>query len=203
MANKEKIRKKQKKNEKCLLMLEQVKLHGGPIGMNELDKLEKMTEKELLSEVRYLRQTLAPNIREKRKVGTKFVKFSIEELKNQILNVLRPENDFIEDVDKLLLDNLSVKANMVPKIDEIKKVDEQLVGKLAVLEGPLDEKKVGLIISSDTVQLYHFTRYGFEPDDATNCYSDWKAIFVIDDYDFITRRTGVYLRCSVSKKDLK
>ena len=202
LANKEKIRKKQKKNEKCLLMLEQVKLHGGPISMNEVDKLEKLNEKELLSEVRYLRQTLAPNIREKRKVGTKFVKFSTEELKNQILNVLKPENDFIEDVDKLLLDIFSVKADMVPKSDVNKAADDQLVGKLAVLEGFLGEKKVGLIISSDTVQLYHFTRYGFEPDDATNCYTDWKAMFVIDDYDFITRRTGVYLRCSVSKKDL-
>ena len=83
LSRKEKIRKKQKKNEKCLLLLEQVKLHGGPISMNDLNKLDQLSEKELLSEVRYLRQTLAPNIREKRKAGNKFVKFSIEELKTK------------------------------------------------------------------------------------------------------------------------
>ena len=202
IANKERIRKKQKKNEKCLLLLEQVKLHGGPISMNDLNKLDQLSEKELLSEVRYLRQTVAPNIREKRKIGSKFVRFSLEELKNQILNVLKPENEYVEDIDQLLLTSLSDQANNDAKSNEKISADDQNIGSVALLEGPLSERRVGLVISEETVQLYNFTRYGFEPDDVSVSYSDWKVISIIEDYDFITRRTGVYLRCSVSKTDL-
>ena len=170
--------------------------------MNDLNKLDQLSEKELLSEVRYLRQTVAPNIREKRKIGSKFVRFSLEELKNQILNVLKPENEYVEDIDQLLLTSLSDQANNDAKSNEKISADDQNIGSVALLEGPLSERRVGLVISEETVQLYNFTRYGFEPDDVSVSYSDWKVISIIEDYDFITRRTGVYLRCSVSKTDL-
>ena len=67
VANQEKINKKIKKTEKCLKLLEQIKGHGGPITPNDLNKLENLTESEILNEVRYLRQTVAPNIRDKKK----------------------------------------------------------------------------------------------------------------------------------------
>jgi hypothetical protein len=65
IANKENIRKKQKKNENCLLHLKQVKINGGPINMNDLNKPDQLTKRQLLSEIRNLKQTPAPNIREK------------------------------------------------------------------------------------------------------------------------------------------
>ena len=123
-------------------------------------------------------------------------------MKSSKLNVLKPENEYVEDIDKLLLDTLSNQANSDAKSDQNKREDDLNIGKVAVLEGPLSERRVGLVMSEETVQLYNFTRYGFEPDDVTVSYIDWKVISVIDDYDFITRRTGVYLRCSVSKTDL-
>ena len=64
-ANQEKIRKKvRKKNEKCLKLLEDIK--WCPITPNDLSKLDHLTESEILSEVRYLWQTVAPNMRETR-----------------------------------------------------------------------------------------------------------------------------------------
>ena len=178
-----------------------MKLHGGPISCSDLDKLDSLSEGELLSEVRYLRQTVAPNIREKRKVGNKFEKFSIEELKSQVSNVLKPENDYVEDIDNLLLQlmNRTSEASDAGEEDEEPNKD---VGKVAVMEGPLKERRVGLVVSKDAVQLYHVTRYGLEPDDVTETLSDWQIVTLVDDYDFITRRTGVYMRCSVAKKDL-
>ena len=194
IATVEKRKKKQKKTEKCLQLLELIKMHGGPITTNELEKLDQITEAQLISEVRYLRQTLAPNIREKRKVGNKFEKFSREELKNQILNVLKPETDYVEDIDTLLL------ATMKDKIadgHEDDNKEDDVIGKLVIAEGVLGERKVGLVMSEEAIQLYHLTRYGFEPDDLKDALKDWKVVSEIEDYDFITKRTGVYLRCSV------
>ena len=71
------------------------------------------------------------------------------------------------------------------------------VDQVALFEGPLGERKVGVVLSKETVQLYHLTRYGFEPDDLSSALKDWKLVIKIDDYDFIQKRTGVYLRCSV------
>ena len=51
-------------------------MHGGPVSSNNLAELENLTDSEILAEVRYLRQTLAPNIRDKRKVDNNFVKFT-------------------------------------------------------------------------------------------------------------------------------
>ena len=66
----------------------------------------------------------------------------------------------------------------------------------------MKERRAGLVVSKNAVQLYHVTQYGLEPDDVTETLSDWQIVTPVDDYDFITRRTGVYMRCSVAKKDL-
>ena len=106
LARIHKIKQKIKKNEKCLLLLDQVKLHGGPVSANDVDKLDNLSEADVLAEVRYLRQTLAPNIREKRKVENKFRKFTKMELIQQIRSVLRPENEDFVDVNCLLLNSV-------------------------------------------------------------------------------------------------
>ena len=98
IANKERVRKKQLKNEKYLKLLIEVKKHGGPLTPNDIDKLGGLTDTEVLTQVKYLHQTVAPIIREKRKVGHIFVKFTREELEAQILNVLKPENKFDDEI---------------------------------------------------------------------------------------------------------
>ena len=162
LANQERIKKKQRKNVKCLSVLEDVKKHGGPITPDELDKLEALNDKQILSEVKYLRLTVAPNIREKRKVEKKFVKYSKKELIQQITNVLKPKSDDVSNVDVLLYKYLS-----------------------------------DVVLTRETIQLYQPTRYGFQPEDLTVESFKWELSKKIEDFDFITRRTGTYLRCSV------
>ena len=197
LAGSEKIKKKQKKNEKTLKLLQVIKTHGGPVTCNDLDNLEKLTDKQVLDEVRYLRHTIAPNIREKRKVENKFVKYTKAELITQIKNVLKPETEVEDNVDKLLFNSLVKK---LPELDQSLAAEVNTsfpVGSVALLEGPLDERKVGTAIDPETVQLYHMTRYGLEPDDTTEHATDWKVLKIIEDYDFIKRRTGVYLVCAI------
>ena len=61
---------------------------------------------------------------------------------------------------------------------------------------------MGFSVNQDTVQLFHSIWYGFEPDDTSEDLTDWKIVQIVEDYDFITRRTGVYLRCAITKSDL-
>ena len=70
-AKNRKETKKKKRNERSLLLLEKCKEHSGPVTMNTTDMLEKFSEPQLVLEVRYLRSTLAPNIRERVKVDKK------------------------------------------------------------------------------------------------------------------------------------
>ena len=110
---------------------------------------------------------------------------------------MKPENKFVDDIDQLLLSAMEGKESANTKDTDCDETKD-FVGKVAVVEGPLKDKTVGFIVNATTVQLYHVTRYGFEPDDTTEDLSDYKVVQIIEDYDFITRRTGVYLRCSLS-----
>ena len=200
LSNKERIKKKIRTNEKCLKLLEEVKMHGGPITPNDLIKLEKLSEKEVLSEVRYLRQTCAPNIRKKRKVGNKFVKYLKAELVQQIRNVLKPESEEISNIETLLHNSLADINHSKDTEDIVNNTeDTSEIGVVGVFEGPLGETKVGVVLSEDTIQFYQPSRYGLQPEDLTEEHSKWRLQTKIDDFDFITRRTGVYLRCSLQK----
>ena len=102
-----KILKKKKSNEWCLKLLEECKKHGGPITSSDKDvrRLQALSKKELLNEIRYLRMTIAPNIKEKRRVQSgdkyKFECFTEEELRKQIKEVIRPESSADQSKEKL------------------------------------------------------------------------------------------------------
>ena len=76
---------------------------------NNLDLIESLSEKQLISEIVFLRLTVAPNIRQQRRVkdcnSGKFrvEKFTAEELCTSIRNAIKPENEVDKNVDGLLL----------------------------------------------------------------------------------------------------
>lgn len=67
---------------KLLLNLEAFKAHGGPLTEIDANKLSFLTYDELLNEVSYLKMTkiIAPQLRFKRKVCKKFVKYNAAQL---------------------------------------------------------------------------------------------------------------------------
>ena len=99
----------------------------------------------------------------------------------------------MSNLDNLLEETLKEAKDMEQSVDQ-----HEDIGKVGVFDGPLGERKVGFVLTKDDIQLYHPTRYGFLPDEVTEKLSDWKISIDIEDYDFITRRTGVYLICCVS-----
>ena len=66
----EKERKKKGKMAKSLKLLEACKKWGGPVTENSVNLLEDLDKEQLITEVKYMRLTIAPNIREKGKKVT-------------------------------------------------------------------------------------------------------------------------------------
>ena len=66
LAKKEKL--KGKKNLWLLQTIDICKQHGGPLTDNNLELVESLSEKQLISEIVFLRLTVAPNIRQQRRV---------------------------------------------------------------------------------------------------------------------------------------
>ncbi|ESO92995.1 hypothetical protein LOTGIDRAFT_162019 [Lottia gigantea] len=89
MALKKKEELKLKKNIKMLQALETCKRHGGPVTSSTIPLLERLDQRELLKEIFYLRNTVAPDIRQKRCVkcatgNFRYETFSEKELRQII-----------------------------------------------------------------------------------------------------------------------
>ena len=78
------------------------KQHGGPLTDNNLELVEWLSEKQLISEIVFLRLTVAPNIRQQRRVKDsntgkfRVEKFTAEELRTSIRNAIKPEARLIK-----------------------------------------------------------------------------------------------------------
>jgi len=103
----EPIRKKPER----LKILDECKLHGGPLTPDSLNLVNELTEKQLIAEIKFLRCTTAPDIRQRRRVKVegayKMQKFTTMELKQSIRNAIKPESVIMSNIDELLLSFLN------------------------------------------------------------------------------------------------
>ena len=148
-----KAQKKKKKIRRCLDLLEKLKKNGGPVTADDIGKLQLMSTVDLLDQVAYLRCSIAPNIKQKRKVGNKFQMFSDEELRLQIIDVLKPTEDVVEDMNSLIVQVLSEDPGNVESATPSSK-DSNTIGKIGIWKGPFDRQCVGVQVKSDKLQLF-------------------------------------------------
>ena len=88
---------------KILESLEKCKAHGGPLTPGDISKLDELTDEQIILEAKYLKKTVASNIRLKHKEGKKMIDFSPEEIKQQIRDVFKLSLEKPQlDVDSLL-----------------------------------------------------------------------------------------------------
>jgi hypothetical protein len=90
--------------------------HGGPVNINNIDELlPKLKLEEVLNEIRLLRLTVAPGIRQQRKIktptGIKVEKFSLPELQGSIRAAIAPANNVTNSVEALLKSLATTKAD--------------------------------------------------------------------------------------------
>ena len=105
-------KKKISKQEKMMENLERCKAYGGPLTASDIGRLEELTDEQVMAEAGYLKKTISPNLRFKIKVGNKFIKFSFNEIKQQIRDTILPDSAVKSDIDTLL------KGVLVPTTSE-------------------------------------------------------------------------------------
>ena len=102
------LKKEDLKKKRAIRTLKLLETCNGWTSHKEKFKQTKQINREgLLAEILYLRATVAPDIRQKRRVKTdgklKMVNFTINEL--SIKNAVKPENNIIVSVSELLMDS--------------------------------------------------------------------------------------------------
>jgi hypothetical protein len=179
--------------------------------LGDMDLLFKLPTKELILEVRYLRTTIGPNIKEKRRIRDsngkcRFEKFSDEELRMQIKSVLRPEvnaEQDLEQLNKILLDVLGNPTNLVidtAQVESIKDVakkadlDLEASSECESMIGSLGERCVGVMLDSTTLQTFEAKKFGFAPSGYAADISEWKVIEVIENPYYIVVQSDLYMK---------
>ena len=186
---------KQKKLKRSLKLLETVKAHGGPVTEFDL----------ILSEIAYLRVTVAPEIKQKRKLPSgKFETFKTAELKSQIRTAIKPEKSELVNVDNLVIEALADKlddpnSNTRPGRDDSDgSVASTKEGTVAVFvnEGSLGEEFLGAVISQAKVQPYKCSSGGFVPDGVSVSLKQVKLVKEMDpgDFVYILKGSVMYLK---------
>ena len=195
----EKENKKKTKIAKSLKLLTKCKEWGGPVTEESLEQLTKLDQIQLLTEVRYLRTTIAPNIRERRKEGKRYIACNQEQLIDQIRNVLKPKADVAKDIEsalsKIFVDfnediaDQESKGHVVVK-DKASQKSSPSPGTLGQFRGPLDEMKVGVVIavgSENMIQTYESKRHGFVPSNLEpQPVFEWSLVEEITDNSYVT-----------------
>ena len=100
LAKKEEL--KRKKNLRLLQTIVICKQHGGPLTDNNLDLVESLSEKQLISEIVFLRLTVG-RVKGSNTGKFRVEKFTAEELRASIRNAIKPEDEVDKNVDGLLL----------------------------------------------------------------------------------------------------
>ena len=79
--------------------------------------------------------------------------FSDEELRLQIIDVLKPTEDVVEDMNSLIVQVLSEDPGNVESATPSSK-DSNTIGKIGIWKGPFDRQCVGVQMTSDKLQLF-------------------------------------------------
>ena len=191
MSSQAKIKKKMKINQDIMNRLDECKLYGGPLTHTDIERIDDLTDKQVLAEAKYLKKTTGPNIRLRRKEGNKFINYTTEELKSQIRNVIKPECAIEDDID--IDELLKTAVKIVPKnvLTQEPEENPHKSGTVGWWDGPLGAHKIGVVLDSTTLQLYHSTRLGFSHDDVQQIITDWKLSESIVDFYYEIRQNGL------------
>ena len=191
-----KAEKKKRKIKKALDLLAELKKNKGPVTSDDIDRLNTMSTEELLDQITYLRYTIAPNIRQKRKVGNKFEQLSDDELRLQITDVLKPMENIADDMNELIVNALSAEPenseNVLPTIP-----DDSNIGKIGIWKGSFDRQCVAVQITTEKVQLFRKMKRGYyKLSDLPENKDEWELQECIpeSDYEYVEQQGQILLK---------
>ena len=85
-----KIEKKKKQDQRLMDSLELRKEHGDPVTLNDIDRLDNLSDDQILAEASYWKEVNGGGnaIRFRHKVGDSFVKYTTNDFRMQVQNVV-------------------------------------------------------------------------------------------------------------------
>ena len=151
-----------------------------------------MCTADLLDQIAYLRCTIAPDVRQKCKVGNHFVQFTDDELRRQITDVIKPSEEMEQDID-------SVVMNAWHGTEEIEASPVTVnVGTIGIWKGSFDHQCVGVQVTEDKVQLFRKTvKKGYYTlNDIPETNSEWilQEIIPESDYEYVEFQNNILLK---------
>ena len=188
--------KKKRKIKRALNELQELKKSGGPVTCNDIGRLSVMHTKELLSQISYLRCTIAPHIKQKRKVGNKFELFSDEEMRLQIIDVLNPNEPTTDNMDELIVRTLS-EVQVEDEDGPSAVPDDGGIGQIGIWKGPFDRQCVGVLVAKDKLQLFRKVKRGyFKISDLPEDKCEWELQEIIPeaDYEYVEQQDHILLK---------
>ena len=189
LAIEAKKKEKLKKNQQQYQFLERCKLHGGPLTAIDLDRLNSLSDDQVMAEAGYLKKSIAPNLRYKRLVGKHYVHFTIDEIKSQIRDTILPHSNIATELGQLLKSVFADRTKTVPGPDEGNDVPIGILGKWVNGE----KEKVGIVIDKSIIQFYKKVRHGLVPVGLPQPLEEWTLQNKIQEYSYIEKYFIVYL----------
>ena len=148
--------KKEKKVQQSLKLLEVLKNDGGPLTANDIQRLDDMDTRNLLNQIAYLRCTIAPNIRQKSKRNGKFEVFSDEELRQQIIDVIKPIEEVEVDLESLVIDALNEETSKTSVVTLDKRI-----GEIGIWKGSFNRQCIGTLVTDEKLQLFRKVKQSY------------------------------------------
>lgn len=163
--------------------------------------VDVLDDDQVTAEASYLKKTMAPNIRFKRKVDNKFIKFTTEELRRQIKDAIKPTFDQAEDlgtlINKVLCDEDMLTgtsgAETAADVASSSGVQTVAVGTVGWWSNTLEEEKVGVLVEESSLQLYKLCRYGFKPSGLPVDLEEFTLKEKIVNYEYVMKGDAIFL----------
>ena len=175
--------------------LELCQEHKGPLVPDTIHRLDTLSDEQVMAEASYLKKTIAPNLRYKYKFEGKFVKFSINQIKLQIKDVIQPEDTVSNNPPKLLTDLFTNDEKPVDNGSNNDGTESGCsVGSLGIWEeNASGERKVGMKVEGGSLQMFREKRHGLVPFGLLEASSDWTFKQEITDDIYEIKNNIIYL----------
>ena len=185
--------KKQNSQKKMMAALELCKEHQGPLTSTDIHRLDELTDQQIMTEASYLKKTIAPNLRYKRKEGNKMVNFTLDEIKRQIRDFISPESTVASNLQDLLHSALYKQEETEEILKDIPNQSEVPVNTLGKWQGKLGEIEVGMVVDRGDLQIFKKKRHGMVPSGLLQSVNEWTLLEEIEGYRYEEKNNVIYL----------
>ena len=109
------------------------------------------------------------------------------------LSISATVSNQIEMENEVLIPNEGSSSSQTEQESNSNQAKKLTIGTLGWWIGPLEEKRLGIIIDNNTLKLYEKSHYGYVPMVTHEKLEECDHLEPIENYEFVERRSGIFL----------